>query len=123
MEAMGFMAPASFVREEGPTNCGLLRPTSSNDHFLLPEEARRLVGKVRVCWRLGRVVQLAPCQQAVDHMPLLLGLHHSPSLPDRTAGNFGRPAAALQTGKGSAEFLEDLQSTMQEDTGKLESHS
>ena len=77
MEAMGFMAPASFVKEGRPTCCGLQGSTRSIDHFLTPKETRRIVRNLEVCWRLGRVVQMAPCQQAVDHMPLLMELHHA----------------------------------------------
>ena len=57
----------------GPTHCGTQGSTSSIDHFLIPKEAKRLLGKVRRCWRLGRAMQLAPCQQALD----LMELHHT----------------------------------------------
>ena len=57
VEAMCFMAPASIVKEGG-----LARSMSSIDYFLIPKEAKQLVENVRVCWRLGRAVQMAPCR-------------------------------------------------------------
>ena len=50
---LGLMALASFVKEGGPTYCGTQGSTSSSEHFLIPQEAKRLLGKVRVCWRLA----------------------------------------------------------------------
>ena len=45
METLGFMAPASSVKEGGPTYCGTQGSTNSIDHFLLPKEAKRLWAK------------------------------------------------------------------------------
>ena len=52
----GFMVPASFVKEGGPTYCGTQGSTSSTDHFLIPKEANRLLGRVSVCW----LMELSP---------------------------------------------------------------
>ena len=76
METWEFMAPASFVKEGEPAHGGTQGSTSSIDHFLIPKEAKRLLGNVRVCWRLARAMQLPP-QQALDVMPLLMELHHT----------------------------------------------
>ena len=103
------MAPTSCVKEGGLAHCGTQGSTSSIDHFLIPKEAKRLLGKVRVCWRLERAIQLASCQLALDHMPLPMELHHTfghkgGQMTGRTAWNPDKRAAALQTVKGREEF-------------------
>ena len=128
METLGFVVPASFVTGGGPTHCGTQGSTSSTDHFQVPKEAKILLGKVSVCWRLERALQLAPCQQRLDHMPLLMELHHtfihkSGQKTERIAWNFDKLAAALQSERGRVEFLEDLQNTLQREKGNIAQHS
>ena len=83
------------------------------------EESEETAGQSEcVLWRLGRAMQLAPCQQAVDDMSLLMEPHHTfvhkvGQKTERIAWNFDKLAAALQTEKGRVEFLEDLQNTLQ----------
>ena len=72
-----------------------------------------MLGSVRVCWRLGRVVQMTPCRQMVDHVPLLLKLHlkFAPGrdpVANRISCSFARMAASLQTDEGREDFLDYL---------------
>ena len=76
-------------------------------------------------------MQLARCQQATsagffataDGAAPHLCLHGGDQTKERIARSFDKLAAALQTGKGTVDFLEDLRNTLQREKDNIEKHA
>ena len=93
---------ASFTKEGGPTYCGTQGSTSSIDHFLIPKEAKRQLGKVSVLGTGASDAAGAVSKGAGPHA------NSDGAPPHRRSQRWSkdRDNCALQTVKGRVEFLE-----------------
>ena len=126
METLGFMAPASFVKEGGPSYCGTQGATSSIDQ--LPGTK----GSAEAAWQ-GESASVAGASDTAGAVSTGAG-------PLSTAD--GAPPCRLAQSQSSVtdncvefkqaggcttdcrvEFLEDLHNTLQREKGNIEKHT